>query len=165
MSRSMASKAAFGQVFREHYPRVLRHAHSLCGNREDAEDIAQEVFIGVMKGLPGFRGEAEIETWIYRITTRVAAKCLARRSRFRKMPPPRDQPAEENGAEDKVARDELFRALDQLSLPQRTIVSLVCIEGLTHQTVADILGIPVGTVWSRLHAARRHLASAVSAQF
>ena len=152
--------ASFNELFREHYPRVLRHAHSLCGHPDDAQDIAQEVFIGVMKNLSGFRGDSDIATWIYRITTRVAGRHLARRSRLAD-PPPRGEPALANGAEETVLRDELARGLQQLSLPQRTIVSLICIEGLSHQTVADVLGIPIGTVWSRLHAARTKLAAAV----
>lgn len=157
------SASEFEQAFAAHYPRVFRHAYSLCGNRADAEDIAQEVFVGVMKGLSGFRGDAEMSTWIYQITTRVAGRYLARRSRFKSAPAQSTvQPLEDGSVEDDVSVVEFMQAMNSLTLAQRTILSLVSIEGLSHQAAADVLGIPVGTVWSRLHLARKQLAKSLS---
>lgn len=150
----------FEQVFAEHYPRVFRHAYSLCGNKADAEDITQEAFVGVMKGLADFRGDAEITTWIYQITTRVAGRYMARQSRFKS--PPMVQATAGSHVEEDVSLTEFVRAINSLSMSQRTILSLVSIEGLAHQVAADVLGIPVGTVWSRLHLARKQLAKSLS---
>jgi RNA polymerase sigma-70 factor (ECF subfamily) len=61
-------------------------------------------------------------------------------------------------ADSAVSLTELVKALGALSLESRAVLSLVAIEGLSHQAAADVLGVPVGTVWSRLHAARRQLA-------
>jgi RNA polymerase sigma-70 factor, ECF subfamily len=136
------TRPAFEQLFREHYPYVVRLAASMTGDAELARDVAQEVFIAAHEGLRAFRGEAAPRTWLYRITLRMAGRHAVRHR--------------------KHAGAGLVAALGKLSLTSRTVLSLVAIEGLSHDEASEVLDIPVGTVWSRLHAARRELAQAMA---
>ena len=138
-------------VFSEHYPSVYRLALSLYGNHADAEDIAQEVFLAILRSLPSFRGESSLGTWVYRITLRIGYRWVARR---------RDT-VEIDGraaAPDQSLPIDLIQALRQLPIQARMVVLLVTVEGLTHDEAAQVLAIPSGTVASRLHHARKRLA-------
>jgi RNA polymerase sigma-70 factor, ECF subfamily len=154
----------FASVFREHYPYVVRLAANVTGNAELARDIAQDVFIAVFRSLPKFRGESSLRTWIYQITLRTAG----RHSVSHKKQPATgldldfDQIHGSESADTTATLAEFAAALDKLPLEMRTVVSLVMIEGLSHEEVAGVLGVPVGTVWSRLHNARRKLVAAMS---
>ena len=151
-------QAMMEQVFKQHHPTVYRLAYGLCGNATEAEDIAQEVFIAALKGLANFKGESQLGTWLYRITTRVAGRHMARRSRHQSQGDEIDELPNHDRADADIIAKELIHAIAHLSLPLRTVLSLVAIEGLSHQVAADVLGVPVGTIWSRLHSARKQLA-------
>ncbi len=151
----------FAAVFREHYPYVVRLAAVMTGDVETAKDVAQDVFIVVMKGLSAFRGESALRTWLYRITLRIAGRHAAKRRKHSSPEFDFDALPGAEMADSAVSLTELVTALGALSLESRAVLSLVAIEGLSHQAAADVLGIPVGTVWSRLHAARRQLAEAI----
>ena len=154
----------FASAFREHYPYVVRLATSVTGNAELARDIAQEVFIAVFRGLPNFRGESSLKTWIYQITLRTAGRHSVR---HKKQPTTGldlnfDQLQGGESAEATAMLADFVAAFDKLPLEMRTVLSLVEIEGLPHDEVAEVLGVPVGTVASRLHNARRKLVAAMS---
>jgi RNA polymerase sigma-70 factor (ECF subfamily) len=138
------------QVFREHYQSVYRLALSLSGNHADAEDIAQESFIAIIGALPRFRGDAKLSTWIYRITLRVGTRWLAKRGAVAELP------ATLFAADHSIPID-LINALRKLPVDLRMVILLVAIEGLSHSEAAEVLAIPVGTVASRLHYARKRL--------
>jgi len=138
------------QVFREHYESVYRLALSLSGNHADAEDIAQEAFVAIIRALPRFRHEAKLSTWIYRITLRVGTKWLAKRGAAEELPP-------DLLAADRSIPIDLINALRKLPIEFRMVILLVAVEGLSHGEVAEVLAIPVGTVASRLHYARKRL--------
>ncbi len=145
------------QVFADHRQDVFRLARRLTGDPALAEDIAQDVFVRVILALPTFRGDAHLTTWLYRITMRVAGRHLARRARDRGSQ--HAQPAvAPDRAEQHVERDAVERAIAALPLARRTVLVLVTLEGFSHAQAAEVLGIPEGTVWSRLHAARKQLA-------
>ena len=130
---------------------------NLTGRRTDAEDAVQEVFVAVHRGLPGFQGASRLTTWIYRIALRASFRARARRQDGEPVHP--EAPGG-GGEGEMAARDEARRAVAALArLPAgpRAVLSLFAVEGLSHREIADILGIPEGTVWSRLHAARRKL--------
>jgi RNA polymerase sigma-70 factor (ECF subfamily) len=157
-----ARRAATDRVFR-----ALREPiHALCmhltGRRADAEDAVQEVFVAVHRGLPEFRGASRLTTWIYRIAIRAAFRARARRQDGEPLDP--ETPG--GGGEGEMAsRDEARRvasALARLPAGPRAVLSLFAVDGLSHREIADILGIPEGTVWSRLHAARRMLVESLS---
>lgn len=138
------------QVFREHYQSVYRLALSLSGNHADAEDIAQEAFVAIMQALPKFRGDAKLSTWVYRITLRVGTRWLARRGTVAELPAALP-------ATDASIPIDLINALRKLPIDSRSVVLLVAVEGLSHDEVAEVLAIPVGTVASRMHYARKRL--------
>jgi RNA polymerase sigma-70 factor (ECF subfamily) len=138
------------QVFREHYQSVYRLALSLSGNHADAEDIAQDAFVAIIGALPRFRGEAKLSTWIYRITLRVGTKWLAKRCAVAELPP-------NLFAVDHSIPIDLINALRKLPIDFRMVILLIAIEGLSHGEVAEVLSIPIGTVASRLHYARKRL--------
>jgi RNA polymerase sigma-70 factor (ECF subfamily) len=138
------------EVISDHYKSVYRLALSLSGNAADAEDIAQDVFVAIMGALPGFRGDAKLSTWIYRITLRIATRWLARRGTVAEL-------SVALPACDQTIPVDLINALRKLSIDYRSVVLLVSVEGLSHEEAAEILGIPAGTVASRLHYARKQL--------
>jgi RNA polymerase sigma-70 factor (ECF subfamily) len=122
------------------------------------------VFIAVFKGLPAFRGKSTLRTWIYRITLRVAGRHSAKRRRQSGQSVDLDGLPAGDSAASAASLGELLAALAALPLESRTVLALVAIEGLSHQAAADVLGIPVGTVWSRLHTARRQLTAALGSE-
>jgi RNA polymerase sigma-70 factor (ECF subfamily) len=155
------SRPEFAAVFRAHYPYALRLATSLTGDRELAQDIAQDVFLAVFRGLGGFRGDSQLRTWIYQITLRMAGRHLSKLKKHAGQAVELDDLPGTVSAEGAAALSELIVALGRLPLDSRTVLSLVAIEGLSHQAVADVLGVPVGTIGSRLHTARRQLIAAI----
>lgn len=153
-----AREAAFTTLFERLRGPVLALCRQLMGDAADAEDALQETFVAVHAGLPRFRGEARLSTWVYRIAIRTTARQRARRGRRAAEPLVVDPPAPASDAALSAERRELLdRAMARLSAEQRAVLSLFSLDGLSHAEVAEILGIPIGTVWSRLHAARQRL--------
>jgi RNA polymerase sigma-70 factor (ECF subfamily) len=149
--------AAVSEVFRAFREPVLALCLHLTGRRADAEDVLQEVFLSVHRALPLFRGESRLSTWIYRIAVRASLEHRSRRRLTESLDPDMAGPSEEDGH---VARDRarrLLAAMERLSVEHRTALSLFAVEGLSHKEISDILGVPEGTVWSRLNAARKRV--------
>ncbi len=152
--------------FDELWTTLQRPVFSLClrlaGNRADAEDVFQEVWLAIHAGLPRFRGEAQPSTWIYRIALRIG---LRARARVRKHPAAEMPvvPDPRPNADELLTQAERDRAvavaLTRLSTEHQTILSLFAVDELAHKEIAAILGIAEGTAWSRLHAARKALAA------
>lgn len=155
--------AELQQLLTEHYPQVFRLAWRLAGDRHEAEDIAHEVFIAAMNGWPEFRGDARFSTWIHRITVRIATRHICRRRRHAGDPDALEHLAGPDQAEDALVAAQISRAVAGLPLVARTVLALVVDEGLSHVDAAAVLGVPVGTIGSRLHAARRQLLQTLDA--
>ena len=153
---SKQNKYQFEQVFDENKDYVYRLALSISANPADADDITQEVFVAVYQGLAKFNGNSHIRTWLYRITIRISGKHLSKRQMTHNQADVIELVAPENHAY-KEQWQQLLSAMHQLPLMQRTVISLVIIEGLSHQEAAEVLGIPSGTVGSRLHKAKNAL--------
>jgi RNA polymerase sigma-70 factor (ECF subfamily) len=163
---------AFEAIVRTHQDRVYALCARMLSDREDALDIAQEVFLSAYRNLPGFRGESSLSTWLLRIATN---RCLNRiRQRTaqaaREVPPgePRDGDApfqppgkEEDRPERMVETQETGRILEaaiaKLDEDSRLLVLLSDVEGFTYEELAAAAGIPLGTVKSKLHRARMAL--------
>ena len=155
-------------IYHRYKRRVFALALRIVG-AVDAEEVAQEAFIRVFRGLPKFRGDAALGTWIYRLAVNAA---LSHRSRRGSAPP--HQGADERGPEpvaavtpearDLALRKQLERALAALPVGYRTVIVLHDVEGLEHEEVAAILGCHVGTSKSQLHKARAKLREALAAQ-
>lgn len=147
------------ELFMAHRERILALCLHITGRRAEAEDALQEAFLAVHRALPGFRGEASLSTWLYRIAIRAATVTRARRRAASELTDEvlDTSPGPDRAAESRIEAACLARALDRLSAEHRTILSLFALDGLRHGEIAEVLGVPEGTVWSRLHAARKAL--------
>ncbi len=141
---------------RRYRDRVVNLAYHLLRSREDAEDTAQEAFTQAFSAINSFRGESQFWTWLYRITVNL---CLHRRRRAKPCESLDEQ--EQNDAEEHtdagaqaVTKLMVERTLDQLSAPLRVVLILRETHDLNYEEIAAVLNIPVGTVRSRLSAAR-----------
>ena len=150
-------EAAFDAIFEGHRARVLALCLRLTRDRGLAEDALQETFLDVYRGLPTFRGDARLSTWIYRIALRTALRLRARRPEVAadREPAAAHDPRAALDARDRCRRVE--DALAALPAEQRTVVCLFAVDGLGHAEIAEILGVPEGTVKSRLFRGRRIL--------
>ncbi len=151
---------AANQLMDAHYEAVYRWLLHLCRRREEAADLTQETFLQVWEGLDGFQGRASLKTWIHRIAyyTYLRAERSAQPER-RLLAEARNDPAL---AEAVVGRQVVEEALAQLPEGQRQVVVLHYLQSLTSAEIAGVLGVPVGTVLSRLHTARGKLRELLS---
>ncbi len=162
---------AFAEVMAEHQRMVVQLAMNLLGDRDDALDLSQDVFIRVFRTIGQFRGQSALRTWIYRIAVNQARN----RHRFWRRRRRSDQVSldahveahgdfqcgAETGPDRILAQKELAArlqgALDALPFDQRTAIVLREVDGLSYDEIAFSLGVAVGTVKSRLTRARQSL--------
>jgi RNA polymerase sigma factor (sigma-70 family) len=177
LGRGVAMSDVFGaqwrapswdEVVRTHSARVYRLAFRLTGNRADAEDLTQEVFVRVFRALDNYR-PGTFEGWLHRITTNLFLDLARRRARIRFEALPEDAervPGRERSPEqvfhDDNFDDDVQRALDALPPDFRAAVVLCDIEGLSYEEIAATLGIKLGTVRSRIHRGRTLLREALA---
>jgi RNA polymerase sigma factor (sigma-70 family) len=159
---------SWDEVVRTHSARVYRLAFRLTGNRADAEDLTQEVFVRVFRALDNYR-PGTFEGWLHRITTNLFLDLARRRARIRFEALPEDAervPGRERSPEqvfhDDNFDDDVQRALDALPPDFRAAVVLCDIEGLSYEEIAATLGIKLGTVRSRIHRGRTLLREALA---
>jgi RNA polymerase sigma-70 factor (ECF subfamily) len=159
---------ALDELFRRHRDAAYGIAYRLVGSRDDALDVVQEAFIHVMRGIQGFRGQSSFRTWLYRIVTHAALDY--RRWRAVRQTesldaesaaePAATGPSQRTPPEEASERD-LRRAIDKaltnISEKNRAALVLYAMEGLSYKEVAEVLGISVGTVMSRIFNARQRL--------
>jgi RNA polymerase sigma-70 factor, ECF subfamily len=155
---------AFVAIMR-HYDRRLRMiAYRILRDRDLMDDALQDVAIKAFRALPAFRGGSTVGTWLYRITY---TTCLdyVRRTKPVELYPTDELPERPDPGPDMVEtigeRDLLERKLARLTTEQRIAVLLVDQEGFDYQAAADILGVPAGTIASRLSVARAALRRAL----
>jgi RNA polymerase sigma-70 factor (ECF subfamily) len=155
---------ALEELVRLTHRRVYGLAVRLVGDRYEAEDVAQEAYLRMFRGLAGFREEARFETWMHRIVTNAAINQLRRRGRFGELLEDEELevPAPDRSQELAVSRDELERVLAALPSGQRAVVVLKDVYGLSCREIGDELGIEEGAVKVRLHRARKRLREALS---
>lgn len=156
--------AAFEEVVRRTYRQVYTQALRLVGDRQDAEDVAQDAFVRAFRGLSSFRGDSQFETWLYRIVANAAMSHLRRRRRFGELlleeadeDRTLELPAPARVADEAVERDALAQALDALPLSLRSVVVLKDVYGFSCQEIGELVGTTEGAVKVRLHRARRRL--------
>ena len=140
-------------------------AHRILRDLELAEDATQQALLAIWRDLPQLRDPARFDAWSYRLLVRA---CYAEGRKSRRWAPNLrlltvDEPMAADGMGSVVDRDQLERAFRGLSLNHRTVVVLHHYLDLPMDRVADIVGVPVGTVGSRLHFATRQLRSALIA--
>ena len=140
-------------------------AHRILRDTDLAEDATQQALLTIWRDLPQLRDPARFDAWSYRLLVRA---CYAEGRRTRQWIPtlhllPADQPSTGEGLSDVVDRDQLERGFRRLSIDHRAVVVLHHYLELPLETVADVLGVPIGTVRSRLHHAMRGLRAALDA--
>lgn len=163
---------AFAVLVDRHKGRVYRTLFQVVGDDQDAQDLAQEVFLKVYRNLSGYRGDAAFTTWLHRLTLNLAFDWLrARKRRPLQVPlsPPGDQEdrpvlelaSPEEGPEETALREDrrrqLREAISELPPDYREVVILHHIHHLSYQQIADRIGAPVRTIETRLYRARNML--------
>ena len=158
-------KAAFEQLVIRHQDLVFSLAYKLTGNREMANDVAQEAFIRAWKAIEKFRGDSTFSTWIYRITVNTAWTLRKKAKKHNTLniddtyePIMIDEKKDpELVAINSDLSSVLINALDKIPIEQRIIVELKNIEGRSHKEIADYLDISVTAAKVRLHRAHQKL--------
>ncbi|MEQ1703044.1 MAG: sigma-70 family RNA polymerase sigma factor [Ilumatobacteraceae bacterium] len=165
-------RGALDQLFRRHYDRVFAVCRRITGNEADAADASQEAMIAMVRALPRFDGRSSFGTWAYRIATNASLDELRRRRR-RPMVAGRDRDDEHHAHE--IADPDAGLHIEQLGdrqlidaalaiLPEdfRIPVVLRDVGDLDYAEIAEVLGVPVGTVKSRIARGRGMLATTIS---
>jgi len=159
----------WAEIVTRHSARVYRLAYRLTGNRPDAEDLTQEVFVRVFRSLSTYT-PGTFEGWLHRITTNLFLDQARRKQRIRFDPLSDERadrltsgsPAPEVAYADRTFDDDIEQALATLPPDFRVAVVLCDVEGLTYEEIADILGAKLGTVRSRIHRGRAMLRTALA---
>ncbi len=157
------------EIVEQHSDRVYRLAYRLTGNRHDAEDLTQEVFVRVFRSLSTY-SPGTFEGWLHRITTNLFLDQARRKQKIRfdalsderegRLPSSDGSPAEEYA--ERTFDDDIEHALAQLPPDFRAAVVLCDVEGLTYEEIAEIMDAKLGTVRSRIHRGRAMLRDALS---
>ncbi|MBI3088148.1 MAG: sigma-70 family RNA polymerase sigma factor [Candidatus Omnitrophica bacterium] len=168
-------ESALEALMVQYQARVFGLALRLTGNRQDAEEVLQDVFLAVFQKIGGFRGDSKLSSWIYRITTNAALMKLRKRPKVKEIPL-----AEELGPamtdegmiaepvvdwsrlpNDELDRKELGQRIEQamnlLPADYRSVVVLRDVEGLSEQEACEILSLSEAALKSRLHRGRLFL--------
>ncbi len=159
---------SWDEVVREHSARVYRLAYRLTGDKHDAEDLTQEVFVRVFRSLSTYT-PGTFEGWLHRITTNLFLDQVRRKARIRFDALPDDAerlPSRDRGPaqvyDDTHFDHDVQAALDALPPDFRAAVVLCDLEGLSYDEIAATLGIKIGTVRSRIHRGRSQLRAALA---
>jgi len=155
-------REALTEMYRHHGQDVLQYLRHFTSDRGLAEEIMQDTFLAVWKNAGSYRREARVRAWLFGIARRQACKHLPR-----PLPPhvnpaeletlPAPDPEPEAALLAGIARDEIRQALFRLAPIHREILLLTFVHALSYAETADILGVPLGTVKSRLSNAKRSL--------
>jgi RNA polymerase sigma-70 factor (ECF subfamily) len=173
MSAQAGDLRAMEHLLTRYEARVYRYALRMCGNDPDARDVAQETLLTAFRNLAGFRGEAQLSTWLYQVAR---SHWIKQRRRGKWEPAPTDY-ADERAARDvpddrspldhrthaRQVTEVIQAAMNTLSDDFREALVLRDVEELTAEEAADVVGIEVGALKSRLHRARLQLKKSLAA--
>ena len=164
---------AFGALVAKYQDRIFNMIYRMCGRRADAEELAQETFLKSLERIGQFRGQSQFYTWLFRIAANLTISHRRRggRVRFQSLSGPeefeqsqadaltaamarRRNPAPDAAVMAAETHQRVMQALEELDDEFRLVVVLCDIEEMDYAQIAEVLGVPVGTVKSRLHRAR-----------
>lgn len=164
--------AAFDQLILKYRERLFGVVYNLTSNREDASDLTQDSFIKAFQSINRFQGNCSFFTWLYKIAINTTLSHL-RKNRLRTffslekinddggsaaiMEHLTDKKGADRDAYLRELQEKLNEALQKLSIPHRTVITLFEIDGLSHSEIAQVAGCSEGTVRSRLHYAKQFL--------
>lgn len=164
---SKGHRAAFAELVRRHQGKVRGLLLRLSSDRTLADDLAQEVFLRAYRALVGFEGRSSFGTWVYRIAYNVYLNHRTRVRRFSALPVDYDARAAAPEGEHSPPRADLRRdleaAIDTLPERYRAVVVLYYLQDVSYPEIAEILEVPLGTVKTHLHRAKRMLREAMHA--
>jgi RNA polymerase sigma-70 factor (ECF subfamily) len=169
--------AAFDRLILKYRERVFGVIYNLTANREDTADLAQDTFIKAFQSINRFAGHCSFFTWLYKIAVNTTLSHL-RKNRLRSFfslekihedgtnAQILEQLTDKRGADRdtylRELQEKLNEALQKLSIPHRTVITLFEIDGLSHSEIAEVMGCSEGTVRSRLHYAKQFLQGEMS---
>jgi RNA polymerase sigma-70 factor (ECF subfamily) len=162
---------AFEALVRRYQHRIVSFVRAFTRRDEEAEDVAQEVFVRVFKGLGRFRGDSTFRTWLYRVAVN-AGRSHGERDRRQEVvwtdsgaddETPFDPPDAADFETAWLTRDAVTRALGTLPQELRVAVTLRDVHGFEYRDIATMMGVPMGTVESRIFRARQRLRVALGA--
>ena len=164
---------AFEQLVILYENKILNYCYRMLGNRTDAEDATQEVFVKLFRFLDSFTGQSAFSTWLFKIASNVCLDFLRKHKRQRTETVSLHQqnaegeefllnvedtgPSPYDTMQQREAHRALASALDNMSQEQRQVIVLRDIEGLSYEEIARIIGVAEGTVKSRINRARQQL--------
>ncbi|MGA2068771.1 MAG: RNA polymerase sigma factor [Thermoguttaceae bacterium] len=179
--RDHGDRPAFEELVRRYEKELYGYLRNYLGDADLAEDVFQQTFLQVHLKCHQFEPQRKLRPWLYAVATNQAIDLRRRSGRHRMASLDRQMgtgpegeagafvelfdspgrgPVEETEASEE--RDRIYRVVDELPEPTREVVMLVYFQGLKYREAADVLGIPVGTVKSRLHAAIQKLGEALT---
>jgi len=158
-------KEAFAALASARADRFLAASHRILRDLALAEDATQQAMLSIWRDLPQLRDPARFDAWSYRLLVRA---CYAEAGKSRRWAPnlrllPADEPVANDALRAVIDRDQLDRAFRRLSLDHRTVVVLHHYLDLPFDRIADVIGVPIGTVASRMHHAMRGLRASLDA--
>ena len=166
-------EAAWGELHREHFPRLWSSVQRILNNPTMADDVVQEAFIKAHRDIRHFEGNSQLGTWLYRIAVNQALDTIRKKQRTDRwlsflspvaegedqpnMPEGHVDPAASTGLENLELREIIFEAMADLSVEHRAAVQLRLVDEMSLEETAQLLRCKPGTVNSRLHYACEHL--------
>jgi RNA polymerase sigma-70 factor (ECF subfamily) len=170
------------EVFREYGPRVYSLARRMLGNDADAEDVTQDVLVQVVRKLKTFRGDANLSTWLHRVTINAALTHRRKRARraehevhdplqqyfeqeHRAAPKQTWEVTPEKALESRETTALIERAIERLPEPYRDVYVLADVEGLSNAEIGDALDLTVSAVKNRLHRGRLMMRNELAPHF
>jgi len=178
------SVGAFETLIERYQGPIFNLVYRMLGNRAEAEDLSQEIFITVFKQIDGFRGEASLATWLYRIASNHCInrrKYLSHRRHYTgkslsdigdrdelgagRLPATDRPPRPDEMAEGLEMERAIQAAISSLDEDHRLVLVLRDVQSLSYEEIVEITGVPAGTVKSRLHRARMALKEKLASHF
>jgi RNA polymerase sigma-70 factor (ECF subfamily) len=158
--------AAFGELVCRYQDRLFNTVYRLLDNAEDAQDVVQEAFLSAYQSLDNFKGDSQFYTWLYRIAFNTAISLRRKQRMVLSMhstrqtggavePLDASEYSQPEHALEKAEEDRrIHHALSRLSPEHKAVLIMKDMEGQKYETMAEVLGVPIGTIRSRLHRAR-----------
>lgn len=169
------NREAFNKLVEKYQSQVINIAYSMLSDKEDAYDAAQEVFIRVYKNIDSFQEKSSFTTWLYRITSNICSDILRKRQRNTnvvsisqiyddsKDADLRDEGPQPEEVAEMTERQRAVRdAISELNSDYKAVITLCDIEGMSYDEISKVLGVPAGTVKSRINRARNSLRKILS---
>ena len=155
-------ETAFRELVDQYKGLVFAVIARSISNRARAEELAQDVFLKIHKGLPYFRGESKLSTWIFRIIVNALSQerpdlATASLDGSDDERPTIEPVADDRAFADLVMKDRLQKAIEQLPVPYQVLINGHYLKGLRYEDLAEALEMPLGTVKTHLHRAKRRL--------